>query len=124
MLQSPTSRSLVLCRKNGWLADVTERWLPKSHIKKDLFGFIDLVALDGEPGLLGIQATSGSNAAARVHKITRECTAAAERWLRAGNRIQVWGWRKLKAERGALRTQWAADIKVVTLADIERALFT
>ena len=60
----------------------------------DLFGFIDIVALDGHPGLLGIQATTTSNAPARVTKILEECTEAALEWLAAGNRVEVWGWAK------------------------------
>ena len=29
---SPTSRSLAAMRKRGYLADVTERWIPKVNI--------------------------------------------------------------------------------------------
>ncbi len=95
---TPTARSLAAGRANGWLIDVVERWIGGGRIKvrKDLFGCIDLVALDGKPGVLGIQATSGSNASARLKKIHGECWPAVERWLQAGNRLEVWGWRKLR----------------------------
>ena len=68
----------------------------------DLFGFIDLVALDGHPGLLGIQATTTGNAPSRVTKILDECTEAAIDWLQAGNRIVVWGFalRRFKLKNG------------------------
>jgi hypothetical protein len=79
----------------GWLPAVVERWNPHARIRQDLYGFLDLVALDGEPGLLGIQATSSSNAASRVRKILELESDAPRRWLEAGNRIEVWGWKKL-----------------------------
>ena len=74
----------------GWCCDVTERWIPHAKITKDLFGFLDLVAI--RPGrILGVQATSRSNVAARVKKILAEPRAPL--WIRAGAEIEVWGWR-------------------------------
>lgn len=101
MASSPTSRSLEECKRRGWRACVVERWMPQAGRRIDLFGFIDIVALDGEPGLIGIQATSTGNAPARVKKIREECWEAASDWLAAGNRVVVWGWSKrgLKGKR-------------------------
>lgn len=99
---TPTARTLAACRKTGRIAEVVERWIPRANKRKDLFGFIDIVVLDGLPGVLGIQCTSGSNVSARVKKIREECWPAAESWLRAENRIEVWGWRK-KAGRWGVR---------------------
>jgi hypothetical protein len=93
---TPTARSLKYGRDRGYLIEVVERWIPQARRRKDLFGCIDLVALDGRPGCLGVQATSGSNVYARVKKIHEECWPAAEAWLQAGNRLEVWGWRKLR----------------------------
>ncbi len=45
MSNSPTSRSLAECRKRGWTAQVVEHWNPHAHIRQDLFGVIDIVAL-------------------------------------------------------------------------------
>jgi hypothetical protein len=91
---TPTARTLAECRKRGWLAQTVEQRLPHTFITRDLFGFIDVVALDGKAGLLGIQATSSGNMPARVAKIREECAEASARWLEAGNRIVVWGWAK------------------------------
>lgn len=93
-MPSPTSRTLAECRKRGWRAQVVERWVPMTHRRIDLFGFIDLVVLDGKPGVLGIQATSSSNSASRVTKMRTECADALREWLEAGNRVAVWGWAK------------------------------
>ena len=90
-MASPTSRSLDKLRKEGWLADVVEKWVPQARVRKDLFGFIDILCLkDGV--ILGVQATSGSNLSARVKKITEHENIAEVR--KAGIRIEVWGWRK------------------------------
>ena len=96
---SPTQRSIAHCKKMGWLAGVVERWLlapghPAGGVRKDLFGFIDMIVLDGKGGTLGVQATSSSNLSGRWHKVQQECFSAADRWLREGNRIEVWGWAK------------------------------
>lgn len=100
---SPTSRTLDYCRNVGWTPAVTERWNPHAMIRQDLYGFLDLVVLDGKPGLLGIQATTQSNAAARMEKIQQE--ERAKKWLAAGLRVEVWGWRKIKGN--TKRLHWA-----------------
>ena len=92
MTASPTARTLQRCRKEGWRAHVVEKWIPQTHRRIDLFGFIDVLALDGEDGCLGIQATSTSNVSSRLHKSFTETREALIDWLRHGNRFEVWGW--------------------------------
>lgn len=91
MASGPTERTLQQLRKDGWLADVVERWIPHAKRRKDLFGIIDIVALgDGET--LGVQCTSDSNMSARVHKLEESDAISA---LRECNwRLEVWGWKK------------------------------
>lgn len=88
---SPTQRTLAYCRKRGMPAAVVERWNPHARIRQDLFGFIDVVVLRGDR-VLGVQATSGGNVAARVTK-AREQPAFAD-WLACAD-FEVWGWRKV-----------------------------
>lgn len=65
---SPTARTLDHCRKHGLgLVEVVERWNPHSKTRKDYLGFIDILLLS-DHSILGIQATSGSNHAARIAK--------------------------------------------------------
>lgn len=109
---TPSARCLQEGRKRGWLIDVVERRIQRI-VTKDLFGCIDLVALDGQPGLLGIQATSRSNVRSRVKKIQTECWPAMERWLQAGNRLQVWGWGKLRGRSGG-RPLWKLLVLDIT----------
>jgi len=88
---SPTARTLAELRKQGHVAQVTERWNQWAKRRIDLFGFIDVVAL--RPGeILGIQSTTSDNHAARRSKIAE--TDGARAWLDAGGRIEIWSWRK------------------------------
>lgn len=126
------------CRSPSW---AVTRWLedlaaeleaqmppePKGPpgVKRDLYGFGDLLVLDGEPGALLIQATSRDNVAARLRKI-REIPEA-RRWLAAGNRIEVWGWGLAAVDepqkpliRGARKPRQEMALRVVrlTLAEV------
>ena len=114
-MSSPTSRTLDECRKRKWPACVVEKWLPKTNIRVDVWGFGDLLAIDDEPGSLLIQACVTGDAAKRVRKIREHCWANAQAWLRAGNRIQVWGW----AKRGAAgkRKVWTLKVYDVELPE-------
>ena len=111
---TPTARTLKQLRDEGYRAQVVERWqargAPKPGqapgVRIDLFGCIDVVAisLGGTSGILGVQATSRTNLSARVAKATSEtetdakgrevegCGPKLRDWLRAGGRLQVWGW--------------------------------
>jgi len=61
---------------------------------KDLFGFIDLVAMDTEfSQLIGLQVTDITHISHRIKKIINDCHDHAVRWLRCDGRIEVWGWR-------------------------------
>lgn len=107
---SPTARALAECRKRGWMAHVVEKYNSFTRRKSDLFGFIDIVALDGQQGVLGLQVTSSDHIAGRVDKIRGECAEAFAAWVAAGNRVAVWGW----AKRGA-----AGRRKVWRLREVE-----
>jgi hypothetical protein len=75
---------------------------------------MDLVSLDGQPGVLAIQACAdnGGAVAERVRKI--EAAPICGPWLRAGNRIEVWGWGK----RGAAgkRKVWTLRVIAISLS--------
>lgn len=116
MAASPTSRSLEELRKHGYRAQVVERYNPHARRRVDLYGWIDIVALDGKPGVLGVQATSASNLSSRVQKICGECAEAAEEWLRAGNRAEVWAWSK-KGPAGK-RKVWVLRRHVIELPEL------
>lgn len=112
---SPSARSLAECRKRGWEAQVVERRVPKSFITLDLFGVIDIVALTPE-GILGIQATSGTNHSSRIEKILGE--PRAKKWLAAGGKLEVWSWAK-RGARGKRKT-WTLRTEAVRLDRLDR----
>lgn len=98
---SPTARALADLRELGFAAQVVERFCIYSKRRIDLFGFIDIVAMHAGVGLLGIQATSDSNHAARVTKI--KASPLFPVWLAAGGRVEVWSY-GLRGDRGSRKT--------------------
>ncbi len=107
---SPTARTLAECRKRGWTAQVVERRIPKSFVTLDLFGCIDIIALTPS-GIVGIQATSGSNHASRVTKSIAE--PKLRDWLTAGAKFEVWSW----AQQGARDTRklWTLRVEAIEI---------
>lgn len=89
-------------RRRKWRGAIVEQTIPKTFIKRDMFGFVDVVALDHRPGFLLLQVTSYSHVANRARKIREQCNEAARECLEAGNRIQVWGWH----QPGGARSRW------------------
>lgn len=89
-----TARSLEHCRKLGYVAGLVERRLPRTFTTIDFLGLIDVLALDGLPGVLGIQACWQSDQAA--HRAKALANANLRPWLAAGNRFELWSWRRAK----------------------------
>jgi hypothetical protein len=110
-MATPTSRTLDLCKEWDWPAEVVERWVPFSKVRKDLFGFIDIVAITPR-GIMGIQATSRSNVSARMKKITTQHADILEAWKKAGACVEVWGWGKMKT-RGRDGKFWQVTFRLM-----------
>jgi len=86
---SPTQLSLKLLREQGWLVDVVEKWIPGANIRKDLYGFGDLLCIKGKDTLI-VQTTTASNMLARINKIADHENVGKVR--EAGWAIHVHGW--------------------------------
>lgn len=109
---SPTQRSLSYLRREGYVVATVERWNAFAGIRQDLFGFIDLLAIrDGET--VGVQVTTGGNLAARREKAMGH--ENFQKWLRAGNRFILHGWRKV-GKRGE-RKVWEVRVEEINLAE-------
>lgn len=91
MSTSPTVLSLRHLRDDGWTAEVVERWIPGANIRRDLFGFIDILAIKAGD-VLAVQTTSAANVSARVRKIAESEHIGTIR--DAGWSIHVHGWAK------------------------------
>ena len=117
---SPTQRTLRALRQEGRLCAITEKWNAHAGpfgIRQDLFGFIDVLALDRQRGFVGVQCCAGSGHAARRTKILNDCHNEALEWLHCGGKIEIWSWRKLRLKRGGAAMRWAPRIDELTLYD-------
>lgn len=111
-MTSPTQRTLAKLKKQGATAAIVEKWNQWAKIRQDLFGFADLLAIQG-PNLIAIQVTSGANHAARKTKILAEPRALA--WLKTGNLIELHSWSKMGA-RGKAK-KWVCRAEEIVEED-------
>jgi hypothetical protein len=107
------ARSLAHLRRLGYVAEVVEQRVHR-FVTRDFLGVIDVLGVKpGEP-LVGVQATSTSNLAARRKKALAE--PRLRTWLEAGAVFLLHGW----AKRGPAgkRKLWTVTEEAVTLADL------
>ena len=90
---SPTQRTLKRYRELGYHCEVTEKWIPGANIRKDLWGFCDILCLKGEE-VLAVQACHYTDISKRVAKITNSDHVDKVREANIG--IEVIGWHKPK----------------------------
>lgn len=111
-MASPTQRSLALLRSEGFECEVVERWIPfpKPGHRKDLFGFVDILAVHPFEGTLAVQACSGAGGALaeRRRKLTEDPAVAPRVAIckMAGWRVQIFGWVKRKKVRGGTAVRY------------------
>jgi hypothetical protein len=112
---SPTQRTLKVLRDTGWDAWIVEYWLaipkhPAGGVRRDLYGFVDILALRGEV-TLAIQTTTFEGIRARIRKIAEDeaLTRHFVAMQRAGWRVEIHGWRRpTKTIR-----QWRLEVEVL-----------
>jgi hypothetical protein len=97
---SPTQRSLAHLRELGYRPEVVEKTIPKTWIKKDLWG-ADIVAIKPGAPLLAVQCTSGANHASRRTKL--EAAGFISLWKSSGAQLEIWSWAK-QGPRGERKT--------------------
>lgn len=108
-MASPTSRTTQWAKKNGYSAAIVEKWNKFAGIRQDMFGFIDVVLIDGIRPVWGLQITSTGNMASRIKKSLESPNLAL--WCGSGARFSVVGWSK-KGGKGK-RKLW--EMKMVHL---------
>jgi hypothetical protein len=110
---SPTGRSLSFLRHAGFLAAVVESWVPHANLRRDLFGFADVLAFHPRDRLfLLVQVTTAAHLAHRLAKAKRRPELVA--WLRAGGRFEVHGW----VQRGGRWEFRRVEVRGEDLADV------
>lgn len=91
MTYSTTELSIRWLKNNDYVSQNVEQYNQFAFKRKDLFGFIDIVAI--KPGIiLAVQTTTRANMRSRWRKI--DSLAESRTWLAAGGRIVVHGWYK------------------------------
>lgn len=116
MTKSYTQRTLAWLRQQGLVVDIAERFNDWAGGKNDLFGFIDIVALDVEGGrIIGVQSTGPTGHADHRRKILAESRAID--WLQAGGRIWLISWRKLLVNRGGKARTWQPRVEEIQMCD-------
>ena len=98
----------------GYLVQNVEQSIPGTRgLKRDLFGFIDYLAVSPHE-TLGVQATSLANTSARRRKIMGDKREQARAWLACpGRRLEVWGWGWDQAS-----STWSLDAREITWEEL------
>jgi hypothetical protein len=105
---SASKMSLELLRSRGYDAEVVEQRI--AFFTRDLFNCVDIFAM-GFGQWLGVQTTTGANAAERRAKILAE--PLMRRWLENGGKLELHRWRK-RGARGKPK-EWSAATEEITL---------
>lgn len=115
---SPTQRTLEQMKKLNRRCGIVEKFNPHvgPHGKRfDLFGFIDIIVIDPEDGIIGIQSC-GQGYSDHVKKIEEECADAVADWV-AHAKAELWGWRKVKKVKGGKAMVWKPRIGDILVQD-------
>lgn len=118
---TPTQRTLRSLRERGLICAIVEKWnaFAGPHgIRQDLFGIIDVLALDPQRGVIGVQST-GQDYASHFRKLTVEMAQQTIDWLSTpGTSLELWSWRKVKLARGGKAMVWRPRVRVITMGDV------
>jgi len=113
-----TQRTLRALREQGCIAEIVERYVKFGATgfgcRKDLFGFLDIISLDPKKGIVGIQSTSGGCLPEHRRKIFEDKSIELQEWLKAGGKVEIYAWRKIKLKRGGKAERWSARIEEIT----------
>lgn len=110
---NPTQLSIRHLHDLGAMVGRVEYYDAHGGVYHDLFGFIDLVAIERDhPGVLGVQTTTKSNVWNRLAKLREERAPKMRRWLQAANRLVIHGWFKQSG-------RWVLSETVITLAMLD-----
>lgn len=109
-MKTTTQRTLKYLREQGFLCAIVEKWNPYAHVRQDLFGFADILAMKPEVGIVAVQTTSRAHRKDHYDKIV--ACATVPLWLDCGGKIWLITWAKT-GDRGC-RKLWTAFNEPVT----------
>jgi len=119
------ARTMEWLRKKGYTVAKVERWNAWAHIRQDLFGFIDLVAIHPDhTGVLAVQTTHSNFFDDHKSKLFKDKKVAPKIriWLQGDNRLWMFGWNKYWKGQ-TQRKIWAPVVEEVTLGVTNRKKF-
>lgn len=105
-------------REQGRLCGIVEKFQQyggKFGVRQDLFGFIDIIAIDPTQGIVAIQSC-GQDYSGHVKKLTEERNEAVFEWLKHAP-CELWAWRKVKLKRGGKAMRWMPRIADVIISN-------
>lgn len=123
---TPIQRTIRELKNRGLVCAIVEKWnrfAPRpgggAGIRQDLFGIIDVLALDPSRGVVGVQVTTGNCFPDHYRKITEERVQETLQWLETpGTVLELWAWRKIKTKRGGKAQVWSPRIAEITMGDL------
>jgi hypothetical protein len=122
MATTPTQRTIRELRNQGRRCAIVEKWnafIGPHGVRQDLFGIIDVIALDPVRGVVGVQSC-GQAFAQHERKLLEERADECIDWLSTpGTALELWGWRKVKLARGGKAMRWQPRIREFTLVDFD-----
>lgn len=116
-MAKPAARTLEYLRNEGYMVGMVERFLSHAGpfgVRQDLFGLFDIVAVRPDIGIIGIQCFTTAWTE-HYQKFYYEHSDEAVTWLSSGGKIELWGWRRLKMQRGGKAVRWTPRIEEITL---------
>ena len=113
---SNTQRTLKALREQGYTCGIVERFIrhgggPGNRI--DFLNIIDIIAVK-QNVILGVQSCGQAYA---PHDRKLLASENSVKWLRAGGKLELWGWRKVKKKRGGKAMVWKPRVKEYTMED-------
>ncbi len=115
---TPTQRTLAAMREQGRVCGIVEKFNSFAGpygIRQDLFGFIDIIAIDPVQGVVAIQSC-GQDWSGHVKKMLGERNENMFAWIKHAP-IELWAWRKVKLKRGGKAMRWAPRVGDVRLLE-------
>lgn len=122
MASIPLQRSIRYLEEKGWHVAICEKWNQWAHIRQDLYGLHDLVAVRHDSnGVWGINACE-DNGAVQQHidkylngwddpkRGRQPPNYTLPVWLAAGNRFSIFGWGKRNQDGRGSRKVWTLRI--------------
>lgn len=127
---TPVQRTLKHLRDEGKVYAVVERYVQRKGmafgIRQDLFGIIDVVMVDPDDGIIGIQCCGVGSWSSHYKKITEDTELVrgtdhtrpvlALMWMKHAT-LMLWQWRKILKCRGGKKMIWSPRVHVFTEGD-------